>query len=110
MELPTDKNHLEGMPLFIQPKAANSQTRKEKPATIDLLETVNSKLMYCPREEQLNMLYRILQPSPVEIERMYCPITWDLMSVLNTLGIYYKIHQLGSTITGLAFRGKCLHL
>lgn len=103
-------NFLEGMPLSCQPKAAISQTSKVMPQPIDLQGTVNSKLMYCPREEQLGLLYRILQPSIIEIDKVYSAITWDLTIVLNNLGFYYKIHQLGSTVTGLAFRGKSFRL
>lgn len=66
--------------------------------------------MYCPSEEQLSELYRILQASSIEIDKIYRAITEDLMIVLNKLGFYYKIHQFGSTIMGLAFRGKYFHL
>lgn len=103
MELKTDKSDLEGQPLFVQQKKAST---KVKPQVIDLLEIVNSKLMYCPRDEQLGLLYRYLQPSIIEITSHYHAISWDLMIVLNKLGFYYKIHQVGSTFMGLAFRGK----
>lgn len=104
------KSHLEGMPLFSQPKASSWPNSKEKPSKIDLQEAVNGKLMFCPREEQLGLLHRILQPSNIDIDLMFRAITWDLMIVLNKLRFYYKIHQYGSTITGLAFRGRCFNL
>lgn len=109
MELTKSKSNLEGQPLFVQPKATSSQNTMEKSQNINLTEIVNSKLMYCPREEQLGVLYRILQPPIIEVDKLYRAITWDLMIVLNKLGLYCKFHQMGSTFTGLAFRGKCFN-
>lgn len=91
------KNILEGQPIY------QNYIKKNAPG---LIELVNSNLMYCHPDQQLNVLYRFAKPDFERMSKIFCEICTDLMKVLNTLGFQYNIHQFGSALTGLAFLGK----
>lgn len=81
--------------------------KEQKQIAEDALQKqVNQNLLQCAEGEELKLLARILQPNNEDLFRVYLALEGDLMQALNMRRASYKIHPFGSTISGLAFRGK----
>lgn len=84
------------------------QVKKEhkQQAEDALQKQVNENLLHCAEGEELKLLARILQPNNDELFGVYLALENDLIQALNMRRAFFKIHPFGSTISGLAFRGK----
>lgn len=81
--------------------------KQQKQHAEDALQNeVNENLLNCAEGEELKLMARILQPNSDDLFRVYLALEGDLMQALNMRRAFYKIHPFGSTISGLAFRGK----
>lgn len=89
-------------------KRQKQQQKKEQQQVDEdnLQRKVNEALENCPEGEELKMLTRILQPQNEELGRAFEQIRMDLCRLLSSKCVHFQIHPFGSTISGLAFRGK----
>lgn len=91
------------------PKLTGLETTvEENQKKKELKNTVIKSLSECKEGSELNCLCRIFQPMPEDISLIYQSIYVDLNIDLMRTGYEWQISPFGSTIMGMAFKGKSM--